>query len=166
LPSAAKGEFAQAQRTLENALRHTAEWVGDHDIYAAQVDIAARNESIKELQYFGPLSLGEASRLEHNLYLGISRRGLGVLNRLIGQFTHSYSELEKSLELFEGLGAKCQIGRTLVEQGKLAAEMNKNEEAINKLASAVEIFAKIQAKPDLDQTNKLISMLQDEDKGS
>jgi hypothetical protein len=45
----AEGEFALVRQHLEGMLNQTAEWVGDHDLYAMLADAAAQQRDLAAL---------------------------------------------------------------------------------------------------------------------
>jgi len=153
------GEFALTQQVLDSALRHTAEWVGDHDIYAALVDTAARSRNREVLLQIAPAAEETARHYEHRLYLGIAQRAWGVLHMLDGAADKATERFEEARRLFNDLGVRWQLGRTYFHLGELAAGSGRVVEAVQALDEARRLFEEAQAPADLRLTRELLEGL-------
>ncbi len=159
MPESASGEFTQTQQVLANALRHTAEWVGDHDIYAAMVDTAARSKNREILQQITPLAEESAGRYEHQLYMGIANRARGILYHLNGDLPDALTRLEEANTLFETTGARWQLGRTLLCTAEVLREMGEVAASIEKAEKAAALFDVVHAVEEHKQAKRLLAEL-------
>lgn len=155
------GEFALTQQVLQSALRHTAEWVGDHDIFAAHVDAAARTRDRDALQQLTPRAEETARRYEHRLYLGIAHRAWGVLHRIEGRYPEAVDRLAQARGLFAELGAGWQLGRTIHCLGELASDMGDFVEAEAMFEKASDLFEEIQAARELQSSTDSLRRIRD-----
>lgn len=162
----AEGEFALVRQHLEQALPKraippgNAAPAGDHDLYAMLADVGALQRDEAVLQKYAPLAEEAATRYGHKLYLGIAHRAWGVAHRLAREYAESETRLHKALELFLGLEARWQSGRTLFELGELAVARMDAAGARNYFARALAAFEALRAAPDAERTRKAIEMLQ------
>ncbi len=148
----AEGEFALVHKYLEIALDRTAAWVGEHDLYAMLADAAAQQRDETALQKYAPLAEEFATRYDHKLYQAIAQRAQGVAHLLAGEFNDAESSLNQALGLFEELGTRYQIGRTLFELGEVAAAQKDTANARHHFTRALESFESMQAAPDTART--------------
>lgn len=155
----AESEFALVQKYLELALHKTAAWVGEHDLYALLVDVAAQQRNESALQKYIPLAEEFASRYDHKLYQAIAHRAAGVAHRLAGQYSNAVARLNQALQLFQGLEARWQIGRTFFELGELDVSRAENTAAREQFSRALSAFEEIGALPDAARTREKIAML-------
>jgi tetratricopeptide (TPR) repeat protein len=155
----AAGEFARTRQLLENALRHTSEWVGDHDIYAALADIAVERQDLEGLREFAPLAEETAARYGHQLFQGMAHRAWGVLHRLLGEFEQAEVHFQQALEVFLNLGTRWQTGKTWFEWGELEEKRGAILQAKEKLMMALENFEAIHAYPDILRTQQILVRL-------
>lgn len=155
----AEGEFALVRQHLEEALRQTGEWVGEHDLYAMLADSAAQQRDEDALRYYAPLAEESAARYGHVLYQAIAQRAQGVAHRLAGDYAQAEARFLEALDLCRGLDTRWQIGRTLFELGELEqAQMNPGK-ARDHFSSAMAEFEKLRAVPDLIKTQKALEAL-------
>ncbi len=124
----------------------------EHDVYALLADAGTRQRNLAVLEQYAPLAFELASRDEHRLYLGIARRAQGVAASLRGDPTEAKEQLAQALALFQDLGARWQVGRTLAELGEVAAAHGDEQEAQAHFKEAVSIFESMQAMPDAAQS--------------
>lgn len=155
----AEGEFALVRHHLEAALHDTAEWVGDHDIYALLADAAARQEDLPALEQYAPLAEESATRYDHRLYRAVAHRALGVAHRLAGEHDLAQARLQQALELFAALGTGWQTGRTYSELGKLAQVQADAAAAIRHFTNALAEFERQGAGPDVIRTQAALAEL-------
>jgi tetratricopeptide (TPR) repeat protein len=155
----AEGEFALVRKHLEGVLDQTAEWVGDHDLYAMLVDAAAQQRDQVALGRYAPLAEETAARYEHTLYQGVADRAFGVARRLAREYGEAEARLEQALELFVGLGTGWQMGRTLFELGELAQARNDAAAAQDYFTRALAEFEKLGAAPDAARTQAALESL-------
>ena len=144
---------------LEIALHKSAAWVGEHDLYAMLVDAAAQQRDAAGLRQYAPLAEEAASRYDHKLYRAIAHRAWGVTHRLAGQPVESASRLQEALGLFEQLGTRWQIGRTLFELGELGISQNQSEAARDYFSRALSLFEAMQAAPDAARARAMLERL-------
>lgn len=95
--------------------------MGDHDVYATLVDLAAMRSDEAAIRRYAPLAEELALRHGHQLYLAVAQRAWGVAHRLSGEYAESAARLQRALATCRALGARWQTGRTLFELGELAA---------------------------------------------
>jgi tetratricopeptide (TPR) repeat protein len=155
----AEGEFALVRNYLEIGLNKTAEWIGEHDLYAMLSDAAAQQRDESALRKYAPLAEELASRYDHKLYQAIAHRAWGVAHRIAGQHAESKARLNKALELFQQLDTRWQIGRTLFELGELALSLDEKETAHEHFSRALSTFSAMGAMPDATHTREKLAML-------
>jgi len=133
----------------------------DHEVYMTLADTAVELRDADALRKYAPDLEKLASRDNHRLYLAIAHRALGVGHRLAGEQAAAETRLRQALELFTKLGARWQIGRTLVELGELNLDGSQNEtKAREYFAQALGSFEEIQAKPDAERTRAALNSLE------
>ena len=157
----AEGEFADVRNHLEEALSHSAEWVGDHDLYAMLAEAAVGVENLEVLKKYAPLAEETAVRYGHNLYQAIANRSWGVAHRLAGEFSQAEERLNRALASFQGMGTHWQVGRTFVELGQLAHARGELALAGDFFRKALVEFSSLAASNDMKQVNTLIEGLGD-----
>ena len=138
----AAGEFAQITKYLESAPNQGAEWVGDHDLYAALVDTAVRERNEAKLRRYAPLAEETATRYGHRLYQAIASRAWGVLHLMDKQPKLAQVRLEQALNIFTELETQWQIGRTYFELFGIAKSSGEKEKAKNYLSLSQSAFEK------------------------
>lgn len=138
----AAGEFAQITKYLESALIQGAEWVGNHDLYAALVDTAVRERNEAQIRKYAPLAEDTATRYNHRLYQAIASRAWGVLHLMENEPKLAQTRLERALGIFTELGTQWQIGRTYFELFGLAMSGGEKEKAQNYLSLSQSAFEK------------------------
>jgi tetratricopeptide (TPR) repeat protein len=144
----AEGEFALVRQYLEIALRKTAAWVGEHDLYAMLADAAAQQRDEAALRQYTPLAEEAAARYDHKLYQAIAHRAWGVAHRLKGEPVEAEARLNQALALFRGLDTRWQIGRTMFELGELAQTRGEAAGAREHFSRALTAFEELGAAPD------------------
>jgi tetratricopeptide (TPR) repeat protein len=152
----AAGEFAQTKQVLEIALRHTSEWVGDHDIYASLVDMAVDERDLDALREFAPLAEETAARYGHQLYLGVAHRAWGAQHSILGEYEQAAKRFEQALTVFEALGTRWQAGKTWVEWGEMEEKRGAILQAKEKIALTLEIFEEVRAHPAIQRIKEIL----------
>ncbi len=152
----AEGEFALVRQNLEIALDRSAQWVGEHDLYALLADAAAQQRDEAALRQYAPLAEEAAARYDHTLYRAIAQRSFGVMYCLAGDHAEAQARLQQALALFQELDARWQIGRTLFELGELAHAQLNGVAARNYLSNALATFEEIRATPDAARTQVML----------
>ena len=155
----AEGEFALVQKYLEIALRKTASWVGEHDLYAMLADVATQQRDKAALQEYAPLAEELAERYDHKLYRAIAHRAWGVGRRLDGHYPEAETRLKQALELFQQLETRWQTGRTLFELGELELSRAEHTVARGHFSRALSAFEEMGAAPDATRTREKLATL-------
>lgn len=165
MPLEAEGEFARGRQHLEQAIGKSGQptkWgsiAHEHDLYAMLADAAAQERDEAALRQYTPLAEEFAVRDGHLLYQAITHRAWGVAKRLTGEYTESEARLNQALELFDGLGTRWQIGRTLFELGELALAQMDTVRARDCYARALTAFEGMKAVPDAERTRVALRSL-------
>lgn len=155
----AAGEFALARQNLEAALKTPSEWIGDHDLYAMLVDVAALQRDEATIWRYAPPAEELARRYSHRLYQAIAQRAWGVAYRLAGDYSEARVRLNQALELFSQLNTRWQIGRALFELGELAAAQANTVTAIDHFSRALAAFEEMRAASDVTRTRTALEGL-------
>lgn len=158
----AEGEFALVQEHLEAALpQGSIGWmaVGDHELYNLLADVAAQQRDEDALQKYAPLAEEFAARYDHQLYRAIALRAQGVAHRLAGQFEEADARLNQALEIFQQIGTRWQMGRTLVELGELAVVRADHTMAREYFIRALSEFEVMGALPEATRTREKLELV-------
>jgi len=155
----AQGEFALVRAVLEKVMRNPNIFIADPDLYATLVDTAVQQRDVAALREYTPLFEEIATSLEHSLYLAIASRAWGVFHRLVGQYEKAEARLEKAADVFQGLDARWQLGRTHFELGELAEHQSDTAKAKQHYSRALNLFEEMGAVPDAERTRESISKL-------
>ncbi len=153
MPLSAEGEFALAQDQTERAIAASplpVKWgtgPHDHDLYALLTDLAAQQRDLAAIRQYAPLAEQLAERDQHQLYLAIVHRAWAVAHRLAGEFADASSRLDRALDLFNTLGTRWQIGRTLVECGELELALQNPARSREYFSRALVEFEALRAAP-------------------
>ena len=110
------------------------------------------------LRQYAPQAEELAVRHGHVLYQAIAHRAWGVAHRLAGEYAASENRLNQALELFRGLDARWQIGRTLFELGQLATDRASTAEARDFFTRALAAFEEMRAAPDVARTRAALML--------
>lgn len=165
MPLQAQGEFALVKEKLEAALELSGQPVKRgtmahrHIVYMMLADSAAQLRDTSSLPQYAALLEELATRDSHQPYLAIAHRSWGVAHRLNGEFTEAGNRLTQALALFDDLGARWQIGRTLVECAELALAQSDKISAHDYYLQAQTTFESIKAIPDLERTQSALKAL-------
>ena len=156
-----EGEFALVRRELDTAfgLSQDFEYVGDHDVHTALVDVASLQRDEAAIRAYAPPAEALAIRYDHKLYQGIISRAWGVAHRLAGEFDLAGARFSQALSLFTGLGARWQLGRTHFELGELAVARGDTAEARACFNRASADFEAMRAAPDLERARAALERL-------
>ncbi|HEX8992553.1 MAG TPA: hypothetical protein VF784_12815 [Anaerolineales bacterium] len=119
--------------------------------------VLERDES--GIRQYAPQAEELAVRYGHTLYQAIADRAWGVAHRLAGEYAESERRLKLALDLFRGLNARWQIGRTLFELGELGAVQGHAAEARNYFTGALAAFQEMRAAPDAKRTEAALEKL-------
>src|SRR4051812_20528806 len=108
-----EGEFALVRQELEMAFGQSEqyEYVGDHDVHTAMVDVASLQRDEAAIRAYAPAAEDLAIRHEHMLYRGIIARAWGVAHTLAGEYDQAEARLAQALTVFGEMGTRWQIGR-------------------------------------------------------
>jgi tetratricopeptide (TPR) repeat protein len=159
----AEGEFALVKDYLEAASNKPVSARGllfhDDELYAMNLDLAVRLRDEATLGQYAPLAEETAVRDGHILHQASAHRAWGVLHRLQGDYEAAESRLNRALELFQGLEARWQIGRTLYELGELAQAWSDPTSARDYFSRALASFKEMKAVPDMARTQVALASL-------
>lgn len=154
-----EGEFTFIRQHLEAATNLSLSWVGDHDVYAALTDAAAREGDEAAIRQYAPQAETLAARYRHTLYQAIAHRAWGVAHRLAGEYAEAEARLNQALDLFSGLNTRWQMGRTLFELGELAAVQRNIVQTRDYFTRAQAAFEAMRAAPDVARTRAALARL-------
>ena len=156
-----QGEFALVRQELEIAFGQSAEfdYVGDHDVHTALVDVAALQRDEAAIRAYAPGAEALAIRYEHKLYQAIICRAWGVAHRLAGEYSQAEEHLSRALGLLGEVGARWQLGRTHFELGELAVARGNRAKAHASFAQALADFEFMRAMPDVTRTRAALEAL-------
>jgi hypothetical protein len=158
MPLRAKGEFAPVIQNMAAALKVSGQPVRsgtmahEHDVFMFLTDSAAQQRDQASLREYAPRLQELAERDEHKLYLPIAWRAWGVAHRLAGEHAQATTSLNRALELFDGLGARWQSGRTRIELAELALACSDPDAARLHYSEALADFESLKAAPDVQRT--------------
>lgn len=112
-------------------------------------DIAAQQCDLDAIRHYASMAQPLAERDNHQLYLAIIDRVMGVAHRLAGEYDAANERLTQALKIFNALGTRWQIARTLAEFGALE-EARRNQAAAREYYSrALKDFDGLRAEPDI-----------------
>ena len=126
----------------------------DHSGDGVLADAAAQARDLAGLQQYAPLLEELARRDDHQPYLAVAGRAWGVAHTLAGRYDEAQSRLQEALEIFEGLNARWQIGRTRAELAQLARARGDEDAAEAHFAAALAEFEALGAVPDFERTRR------------
>lgn len=131
----------------------------DHEIYMMLADTAAEMHEVEGLQKYATLLTQLAARDEHQLYLAIAYRAMGIAHRLEGRRGEAESLLQQALSIFKELNTRWQTGRTLLELAELESGRAKKNGARRYYLEALDIFEHMQALPYVKRTEAALAPL-------
>ena len=161
----AKGEFALLRESLEPALQLSGQPVQrgtmahEHAVCMMLVDAATMAGDAAGLRQYAPRLEQLALRDDHRLYLAIAHRGWGVAHRLAGEYPEAEARLKQALELFQGMQAGWQLGRTLGELAELDLARSDSGAALGHYNQALEAFEALAAAPDAERTRQALAAI-------
>lgn len=113
-------------------------------------DVATQQRDADAIRNYAPIAEELATHYQHPLYLGIVERARGVAHRLDGEYEQAASRLEQARTIFETLGTRWQMGRTLVECGELEAARHNQTGAREYFERARAEFEAMRAQPNAE----------------
>lgn len=128
----------------------------DHDLYTMLADIAAQQRDVEAIRRYVHKAEPLAERDNHQLYLAIIHRAMGVAHRLAGEYDAGNERLSKALKIFDTLGPRWQIARTLAEFGELEQARRHQAAARGYFSRALKDFDALRAEPDAMRVKSLI----------
>ncbi len=161
----AEGEFALVTQKLESALELPGQPVKrgtmahEHIVYMMLADSAAQLRDAAASRKYAAQLETLAVRDSHRPYLAIAHRTWGVVRRLEGEYTDAEVRLKQSLELFEEVGARWQIGRTLYELAELDLSRSDLANARDHFSRALVEFEAMKAMQDIERTQAALEAL-------
>ncbi|HJX40609.1 MAG TPA: tetratricopeptide repeat protein [Anaerolineales bacterium] len=161
----AQGEFALLRDSLQPALDLSGQPVQrgtmahEHAVCMMLVEAATMGAEEAGLRQYAPRLEQLAMHDDHRLYLAIAHRGWGAAHRLAGEYAEAEVRLNQALELFQGMQARWQVGRTLCELAALDRARSDNEAALEHLGQALEAFEALGAAPDVERTRQALASM-------
>ena len=158
MPVQAEGEFVLVRQKLELALGLDGQPVKrgsmahDHIVYMMLSDAAAQARDLAGLHLYTPQLEELALRDDHQPYLAVAHRAWAVACLLEGRYSEAETRLQQALEIFEAIGARWQIGRTLAVLAELDLARSELGAARKHWAAALAEFEAIGAAPDAERT--------------
>ena len=159
----AQGEFVLLRESLESALHLSGQPVQrgtmahEHAVCMMLVDAATMAADEAVLGRYAPKLEELAQRDGHLPYLAVAHRALGVAHRLAGEHAEAQSRLKQALELFQGMQAGWQVGRTLGELAQLDLARSDRAAALEHFGQALEAFEALGAAPDAERTRQALA---------
>jgi hypothetical protein len=148
---------------LKNALEKQGQPVNwgtmahEHEIYLGLTDTAMELRDEASIRKYAPILEELASRDNHKLYLAVAHRALGVALQLAGKNAEAETRLNQALDLFNEIGARWQMGRTLFELAQL--NNKKKIRARDYFSKALGLFEEMQAKPYVEHVRSMLDSL-------
>lgn len=124
----------------------------------ALADTAMELQDSEALSKYAPELERLARRDHHKLYLAIAHRALGVRHRIDGEQATAEARLVQALELFNQLGARWQIGRTLFELGMVTLTLSSTK-ARDYYSKALGYFEEMNAAPYAERTRAALASM-------
>lgn len=115
-------------------------------------DAAAQARDASALVRYAPALEELAIRDGHRPYQAIAHRAWGIAQHLAGEHGKAEARLNQALELFEELGTRWQLGRTLFEIAELDLARSDGPGARRHFTRALEEFEAMKAEPDAERT--------------
>jgi tetratricopeptide (TPR) repeat protein len=131
----------------------------DHDVYMVLADAAAQSQDADAIKRYAPRLQELATRDGHKLYLAIAHRAHGIAHRLAGEHAKAEARLNQALKIFDELGTRWQIGRTLFALGEMEAARSKKSQARDYFTRALAAFEALEANPDIERTRAALKKL-------
>jgi len=132
----------------------------DHELYMTLADTAVELRDAEALRKYPALLVEAAARDQHELYLAIAYRALGVAHRLAGRLPEAETLLHQALAGFKEQKTRWQIGRTLFELAELEVARSKEKtRAQEYFSEALDMFEDMQAVPYAERTRAAMESL-------
>ncbi|MFQ5922940.1 MAG: hypothetical protein ACE5M4_08860 [Anaerolineales bacterium] len=123
------------------------------------VESAVRAHNAENLNKFLPLAEETSAKINHRLYQAIALRGRGVSHGLAGEKAEAANSLAAALDEFRALDTPWQVGRTLVELGKIEQSRGNVDIAKAHYSQALAAFESLGAVPDAERTSAALESL-------
>jgi tetratricopeptide (TPR) repeat protein len=123
-----------------------------HIVYMMLTDSAAQAQDERRLQLYAPKLEELAARDDHQPYLAVAHRAMGVAHRLAGAPVEAVERLNQAMEIFTKLETGWQIGRTYYEMGEVARSLSDVGRAQGYFNQALAAFEEMKAMPDIERT--------------
>jgi tetratricopeptide (TPR) repeat protein len=130
-----------------------------HIVYMMMADSAMQARDATRLQQYAPKLEELALRDDHQPYLAVAHRAVGVAHMLAGEHVEAVARLNKAMDIFSNLEAGWQIGRTYFAMGELARSLSEKERAQDYFSQALSAFAAMKAMPDIERTQTALASL-------
>jgi len=131
----------------------------DHDVYMVLADAAAQSQDVDAIKQYAPRLEELATRDGHKLYLAIAHRAHGIAQCLAGEHAKAEGRLNDALKIFDELGTRWQIGRTLFALGELETARSKKPKAREYFTRALAEFESLEANPDIERAHAALKKL-------
>jgi tetratricopeptide (TPR) repeat protein len=134
-------------------------YLTDPILILSLVDTAGEHAHTETLVKYVPMIEDAFTDTNHPLHKAISLRSSGVLHRLQGDYPQAEEKIEQALEIFKGLEAQYQIGRTYHELGQLELAKNNPSQAKEHFSDALIAFEKMRAAPAIERTQAALQKI-------
>jgi tetratricopeptide (TPR) repeat protein len=134
----------------------------DSDLYAMLTDAAMQQYDLASLLKYAPQAEELSIRHGNVLYQAIAHRAWGTAYRLTGEYEQAEIRLNHALQLFQSLGTRWQLGRTIYELGHLAMARKNIPTARRHFNDALMEFEKMKAAPNAERVRVILTQLKDE----
>jgi tetratricopeptide (TPR) repeat protein len=131
----------------------------EHAVCMMLVEAATMAGEAAGLRQYAPRLEQLALRDDHRLCLAVAHRGWGVAHRLAGEYPEAEVRLKQALELFQGMQAGWQLGRTLCELAELNLARTDSEAARQHFSRALAAFEALGASPDAERTKQALAAI-------
>jgi tetratricopeptide (TPR) repeat protein len=138
----------------------------DNDLYAMLADVAVQRYDLASLLKYAPMAEELSTRHGHVLYQAVAHRAWGTAHRLTGEYDQAELRLNQARQLFQSLGTRWQLGRTLYELGQLAIARKDILTARRHFSHALAEFEKMKAAPNAERVRAILRQLQDDTSAS
>ena len=157
-----EGEFALVKRHLTAALQlPPVGWnpVGMHEILVLLADTGAMNRDEQLLSTYASKADAMSLSLNHLLYHAMAKRALGILDWLHRDYARAEDQLRESVQLFQQLETRWQLGRTLYDLGELSIDLEKPAQAREFFTQALSAFEEMGAAPSVTRTRRYLASI-------
>lgn len=161
----AKGEFDLLKQDLIVAQEKPGQPVKrgtmahDHHLYMILTDTAAQQRDEEDLRCYTPRLEELAVRDDHQLYQGIAHRAWGIAHHLAHEYANAVDRLNQAMGIFRRLDTRWQIGRTLLELGRVDIDRQEKDSARVHFSQALESFEAMKAVGDMERTKTVLDSL-------